>query len=238
MMNPTVTSPFQAESGEQAAGQYLYVFLDEGGNFDFSAKGTRYFTLTALTTSRSFAWDSELLALKYDEIERGLDLEYFHASVDEQATRHRVFDVIERHIAEARIDSVVVEKRKTIPDWQTPPRLYPEMLGYLLRYIMRRERLSEYTGLIVMTDVIPVRKQREAIRKGILESLSGGLPAGFPYRVLHHDSKACPGLQVADYCNWAIYRKWDRGDERSYEHIRSAIRSEFDIFRRGKKIYY
>jgi hypothetical protein len=25
-----------------------------------------------------------------------------------------------------------------------------------------------------------------------------------------------PCLQVADYCTWAIQRKWERGDERSH----------------------
>jgi hypothetical protein len=34
-----------------------------------------------------------------------------------------------------------------------------------------------------------------------------------------------------------VYRKWDRQDERSYQLIRSAIRSEFDIFRTGQRYY-
>ncbi len=32
----------------------LYLFLDEGGNFDFSPAGTRYLTLTAVTATRPF----------------------------------------------------------------------------------------------------------------------------------------------------------------------------------------
>ena len=223
---------------EEALREHLYVFLDEGGNFGFSPTGTRYFMLTALTTARPFGWDADLLSLKYDELERGLELEYFHAASDRQATRNRVFDVIERHLTHSRIDSIIVEKRKTIPDWQSPSRLYPEMLGYLLRFIVEREAISHYAGLVVMTDVIPVNKQREAVRKGVLEALAQHLPSGVPYRVLHHDSKSCPGLQVADYCNWAIYRKWDQADERSYARIRQAIRSEFDIFRQGRRYFY
>ena len=58
------------------------------------------------------------------------------------------------------------------------------------------------------------------------------------YQVLLHDSKSNVDLQIADYCNWAIYRKWSRGDERSYNLIRTAIRSEFDIFRSGSTYYY
>ena len=32
----------------------LYIFLDEGGNLDFSTNGTEYFVLTALSKHRSF----------------------------------------------------------------------------------------------------------------------------------------------------------------------------------------
>lgn len=32
----------------------LYIFLDEGGNFDFSTGGTKYFTITALSKERPF----------------------------------------------------------------------------------------------------------------------------------------------------------------------------------------
>ena len=47
-----------------------------------------------------------------------------------------------------------------------------------------------------------------------------------------------PALQVADYCSWAIQRKWERGDARSYASIANKVKSEFDLFERGKVIYY
>jgi hypothetical protein len=47
-----------------------------------------------------------------------------------------------------------------------------------------------------------------------------------------------PCLQVADYCSWAIQRKWERADERSYSLIKDRIRSEFDLWGPGKKHYY
>ena len=45
-------------------------------------------------------------------------------------------------------------------------------------------------------------------------------------------------IEIADYCNWAIFRKWERQDLRSYELIRSGLRSEFDIFKSGARHYY
>jgi hypothetical protein len=64
------------------------------------------------------------------------------------------------------------------------------------------------------------------------------LPRGVTYSVLHHDSKSNFGLQIADSLTWAVYRKWDRNDTRSYDLIRKFVRSEFDIFRTGTAFYY
>ena len=71
--------------------QVAYLFLDEGGNFDFSDKGTRYFTMTSVLKFRPFQTFSKLTSLRYDLIETGLDIEYFHASEDRQAVRNQVF---------------------------------------------------------------------------------------------------------------------------------------------------
>jgi hypothetical protein len=44
--------------------------------------------------------------------------------------------------------------------------------------------------------------------------------------------------QVADYCTWAIQRKWERQDQRSHALIASKVQSEFDVWARGKVQYY
>ncbi len=46
------------------------------------------------------------------------------------------------------------------------------------------------------------------------------------------------GLQVADYCCWAVFRKWQRQDMEHYDRIKGALCSEFDIFQRGARHYY
>jgi hypothetical protein len=151
---------------------------------------------------------------------------------------HRVFGIIEKHIACFRADSIIVEKCKTGPGFREPDRFYPKMLGYLLRYAFQHSSLKSATHVIVMTDALPVQKKRKAIEKAIRTTLSQMLPSGFPYRLMHHDSKSCYGLQVADYINWAIYRRWDRDDARSLSRVRAAVRSQFDIFRNGAIRWY
>jgi hypothetical protein len=218
--------------------QSLYIFLDEAGNFDFSPSGTRCFVLTSLTKHRPFEAYKALTELKYDLIELGINLEYFHAAEDQQATRNRVFDIIAAHLAGVRIDSLIVEKRKTGPSLQTETRFYPEMLGYLLQYVVKGTNLKAVKEIVIVTDRIPIARKREAIEKAVKQTLTSILLGRMQYKIFHHESKSNMDLQIVDYCNWAIYRKWDREDKRSYDKIRKAIRSEFDIFRTGERNYY
>ena len=215
-----------------------YIFLDEAGNFDFSPKGTRYFVLTSVSARRPFAPHGPLDDYKHDCLEFGLDTEYFHCAEDNPRVRRRVFELIAAHLDGLRIDSLIVEKPKTGPALREDRRFYPEMLGYLLKYVLPRELNGDTEEVIVITDAIPVQKKRRAIEKAIRRTLAEMLPAGMRYRVLHHQSRSHYGLQVADYCCWAVFRKWQRGETEHYDRIRPALRSEFDIFRSGTGYYY
>lgn len=220
------------------ADRFLYIFLDEAGNLDFSPTGTRFFLLGAVTKERPFHAYKELTELKYDLAELGTELEYFHASENAQPVRTRVFDVIRRNLAGVRIDSLVVEKRKTGPALQIEEKFYVRMLRYLLKYILDQHDLGQFKEVLVFTDSIPIQKKRSTIEKAIKTTLASLLPATARYRVVHHGSKSNLDLQIADYCTWAIYRKWNGGDARSYVHIQPAVTSEFDIFHSGTTHYY
>lgn len=216
----------------------LYVFLDEGGNLDFTPKGSKHFTLSAITTRRPFLMDPHILALKFDLIEFGLDLQRFHAAEDRQAVRDQVFQIITNSLDSIRIDSIIIDKRKTGPALRPVEHFYPRMLGYVLRYILEGLPLTDIDEVIVITDTLPVAAKRKAIEKGIKIKLAEMLPKGIKYRVLHHASYSCVGLQVADYCNWAVFRKWESGDPRSYTLIKPVLKSEFDIFKKGTLCHY
>jgi hypothetical protein len=212
---------------------YRYIFLDEGGNLDFSPSGTKYFTLTTIATTRPFSLYGPLSDLRYDLIELGLDLEYFHATEDRQPVRDKVFAEIANGLPGLRIDSLIVEKSKTGPALRAVERFYPEMLGYLLRYLFKGSAIKNCDEVIVITDSLPVNNKRRAIEKSVKVVLQNMLPSSTPYRLLHHASKACLYLQVADYINWAIYRKWEGNDRRSYDLISDGIHSEYEIFQGG-----
>lgn len=82
--------------------------------------------------TRPFNGYKELTELKYDFIENGRNIEYFHATEDKQAVRDEVFRIIKKYVSKIRVDSLIVEKRKTGFALQKPERFFPEMTGYLL----------------------------------------------------------------------------------------------------------
>ena len=219
----------------------LYIFLDEGGNLDFSRTGTKYFSLTCVSMHRPFSLHTNLDTYKYDLIEHRIKpriaLEYFHCADDNRHIRERVFALLADKIPARSVDSVVVEKSKTGPALRPPERFYPKMLGYLLRYAIEKAP-DEIGELVIITDSIPVKKKRRAVEKALKTTLAEMLPKTIPYRIMHHASKAHYGLQIADYLNWAVLRKWEHGDDTAYRRVRRLIRSEFDIFKSGVRHYY
>lgn len=228
------------DSSLQAKKGAVYLFLDEGGDLNFAPSGTRHFTMTCVTTFRPFVLDQELTELRYDFIESSLDIEYFHASEDKQAIRDRVFATLSARLSSYRVDCIIAEKRKAAPSLRTEVRFYPLILGWLLSYVVKgiMMKFPNLTDYIIITDQLPIKRKRDAVEKAIKRILAEKLPEEIKYKILHHDSKSCPGLQIADYLNWAIFRKWERNDLRSFSVVSAGIESEFDIFKSGKKFWY
>ena len=216
----------------------VYIFLDESGNLDFSSNGTRYFVLTSVTMRRPFQANAELDDYKYDCIEFGLEREHFHCSEDNAHVRQRVFGILGSHLDNMNIDSLIVEKPKTGPALRAETRFYPEMLGYLLKYVLNRQSHAQAEETVIVTDTIPLKRRRRAIERTVKLTLSNMLHQRRKYRILHHDSRSHYGLQVVDYCCWAVFRKHEHKDITYYSGIKSAVRSEFDIFRSGTTYYY
>ena len=162
-------------------------------------------------------------AYMYDCLEYGLDYERFHCSSDNRHVRGRVFSIISDHLAEIGVHSLVAEKRKTEPTLTRDGRLYSEMLSCLLSRVVSRPANSKLSEVTVIADVVPLRSRRRAIEKSVRSALSTTLPKRPIFRVLHHDSRAHYGLQVADYLCWAVVRKYERGESGFFDQVRPAM---------------
>ena len=215
-----------------------YIFLDESGNLDFSCKGTEYFVLTSVSATRPFQITGPLASYKYNCIERGLPQERFHCADDNFHVRNKVFTIIGDGLESIDIDSLVVEKRKANPALRPDNRFYPEMLGHLLKYVLDKSMYSEAEEIIIVTDQLPIKRRRQAVEKAIKATLAHMVNVSPRYRILHHDSRSHYGLQIADYCCWAIFRKHERKDDSYFNRIRPAVHSEFEIFSSETNLYY
>lgn len=216
----------------------LYLFIDESGNFDFSPSGTRYFVITSLTVKWPFEFLEQFSDLRHKLLKDGQDIESFHCSEDNRAVREEVFQIIEAIQDSLVFDSIVIEKQKCNPVIAEREVFYPKMLGFLLRYICRQPRVQLCKKLVIITDEIPVSKNRKSFKKTIKSTISEIVPQNISYEIYHHKSSSHFALQLVDYGNWTIFRKWERDDPLFYNKIKSSIRSEFDIFKSGNTEYY
>ncbi len=216
----------------------IHLYADESGNFDWThpPKGTKYFILTTvviedvdrieqdlLTLRRNLAWEGE-------EINRA-----FHATLEAQAIRDEVFKIISGHAL--RIDATVLEKAKARPHLRTTPqRFYQYAWFYHMKHVTPLIA-GEDDELFIVAASVSTKKKRDAYHEGVRDVMQQ-LAGARTYRTACWPAEIDPCLQVADYCCWAIQRRFERGDNRSYELIEHQVQTMFDLFLYGTTKYY
>jgi hypothetical protein len=218
----------------------LNIFIDESGNFDFSPNGTKLFVLTAVSTTDCPELLSGCIQLRHRIAASGLDLEEFHATEDRQVVRDQMFGLLAEHVVHGcfSVDAIIAQKNKVNPAIREETIFYPRLLKILLHWVFRRRTHAAVDRVNAWAARIGTKKKRVAFEKAVKSYLAQELSTGLPYDIFMHSSASHPMLQVADYCCWAISRKWKDGDLRSYSSIQKAVLTEFDVFQRGRKEYY
>ena len=214
-----------------------HIYADEAGNFDFSTKqgATRFFILTTVTVD-DHRIESDLLDLRRELAWSGIALaREFHATQDQQLVRDQVFALLSRH--HFRIDATILEKAKAHPQIrETDELFYKYAWFYHMKYVAPKVA-SQSDDLLVIAASIGTQRKRKDFQYAVKDVMEQTARASV-IRVNMWPAAIDPCLQVADYCCWAIQRKWEGDDRRSYELIRSKIRSEFDLFARETTRYY
>jgi hypothetical protein len=90
--------------------------------------------------------------------------------------------------------------------------------------------------LLVTAASLGTRKKRADFHYAVKRVAAQVAPVTHQVAFWPYESDPC--LQVADYCTWAIQRKWERGDARSHALIASKINTEFDVWEIGRTYYY
>jgi hypothetical protein len=216
----------------------LHVHLDESGNFTFKPTGSRYYVFTATWTYDPLALAGDLTALRFALLKQGHDLHRFHATADKQINRDTVVTAMARH-ANWKFAAVVIEKAKVYPDLRLPHRFYPEFASSVLKHVFRPHLVPGTNTVLVFTDTLPMHERREAVEKAIKTACRRELPKAARFESYHHPSASNPWLQVADYCSWAVFRKWEQGDTRTYDLLSQRLADpELDALRHGQILHY
>jgi hypothetical protein len=216
----------------------LHAHLDESGDLNFNPRGSRYYIFAVAWTydPRSLAHD--LTGLRFGYLKQGVDLARFHACEDQQ----RVRDAVVAKITERRnwaYAAIVIEKNKVNPAIREEHRFYPQFATMVLRFVLKGCLRRETDQVLVFTDDVPVKKKREAVKKAINVACRAELPPRIRFGCYHHPCGSNQWLQVADYCAWAVQRKWERDDRRTYDQLtRHLIKTELNVTARGITRYY
>jgi hypothetical protein len=214
-----------------------YVFADEAGNFDFSrhASASRYFILCTVTLT-DCAIGTQLLELRRDMAWRRSSLDgELHASTDAQGVRDEVFALLQK--VDFRVDATILEKAKAQPQTHTTDtRFYKYAWLYHFGYVAGKI-LGAKDELFLSAASVGTKARGSAFREAI-EDVAQQVSPALDHRVVFWPAACDPCLQVADYCTWAIQRKWERADDRSFKLIKSKVKSEYDLWQIGKKVYY
>ena len=119
----------------------------------------------------------------------------------------------------------VVDKRELTRDMSRAETLYPAAFARLMDTAMTVEKIRETAArVIVVTDTLPVRRERSLVTKTVKLALHERARDAFEYRILHHASRSDMNLQVADYVCWCVYRRAARADVRSFARIETCVR--------------
>jgi Protein of unknown function (DUF3800) len=213
-----------------------HTFADEAGNFDFSRKqsASLYFVLCTVTIDTCAVGDA-LLALRRELAWEGHNRDtVFHATEDPQAVRNAVFELLGGQ--NFRVDATIFEKYKAQPHLQSEQGLYKMAWYQHFKYIAPRIA-KRGDRFFVAASSLGTKSARRDFHAAVIDVVEQ-VTLSTEHCVVAWPTSSDPCLQVADYCTWAIQRKWERQDERSYALIAAKIHSEYDIWQRGQDEYY
>jgi len=221
----------------ETVGDTLYIFVDEAGDMDFSAKGSRFYMFSFLVKKRPFNLHEYISNYRYKLLEcnldplhgRRLDIEAFHACEDNKYIKQELFSIISTFNTQAvQVYSYILEKPKVLPSKrEEKDKFYIDNLKFAIERLL--DRLEIKRNFIIITDSLPVRSNKNNQIKALKEGTGDYLKNNklkIRYDIFHHCSASSANLQIIDYISWAIFRKYEHSDGSYYDIIKKYILEE------------
>ncbi len=194
----------------------MLIFMDESGDTGFKLNkiSSRYFVLTAVIFDSLEAAEkaNEVVKEVRKELKRSESLEFKFST----GTNDRAKELFLRKLSRCdfRYRSVVIDK-KTLMQREPDPKESIYMLvadQLFLRAKSRIKNATVFVDLITKSFVQDFNKYLRVRLNTDIEKLIG--------EIKHKDSKSNNLLQLADMVCGAIYRKYNRDDDRFYKLIK------------------
>lgn len=215
-----------------------FVFADEAGCFTFSRGPniSRYYIVCTVTMP-SCDIAHELLQLRRDLTWKKQPVaNFFHASTDKQVIRDAVYELLKGHTF--RVQATIMEKSKALPRIRpTKHRFYQYGWLYHFKHSLAQHLNNPEDEYLITTASVGTKKGQAVFTNAVNDVVQQHLKRE-NWRTSFLPCSNDPCLQVADYCTWAIQRKWERGDTKSYDLIKDRITYEFDLWAHGTQHHY
>lgn len=194
---------------------------------------SRYFMLGTIATE-DCGFGHTLTDLRRELCFFGFEGRAFHATSDRQAVRDRVFPILAD--SGVRFDVTIFEKRNALPHLQqNPARFYQTAWYQHLKFVAPRVVGRDDELLVVASELQIERKKRQIL--DAIHDVVRQVGVAARAEAIFVAASSDPCLQAADYLSWAVQRKHESGDDRSYNQIAHLIQSEFFPFRNGTPQY-
>ena len=214
-----------------------FLFSDEAGDFTFNREPnvSRYFIICTVLTP-NLTLNTSLIQLRHRLVKSGKEVgDCFHATTDRQEVRDCVFELLST--ADFTFQVTICEKSKAQPQVRaSKARFYQYPWFYHFKFGVAR-RLMKSDDLIVTAASIGTKKERQTYTSA-LNDVVGQSANCASWAVDFRPAVADPCLQAADYCAWAIQRKWERQDLRSFDLIKGKLTYEYELWKSGNVHYY
>lgn len=206
-----------------------FIFLDESGDLGFRLEdgSSRFFVITVLFTRSKRRLEKIARKVHGGLAKKHRRVGVLHAYKEKPATRRRVLEQLCE--TDCRVLGIVLNKEKVYTKLQDEKAV---LYNYVTNILL--DRLIQQAQFPADEEVVLIASRRETNRflnenfRDYLTRQTDGR-GGVRLRVEIATPHAEKALQVADFASWAIFRKYEHGDDEYYRLI-EAISSEAWLF--------
>ena len=182
---------------------------------------------------------NDLANLRRELAWEGLQLDEFHATVDKQVVRDRVYEVICDY--DLQFHATIFDKRKAYPYTYADPLYFYKLAWYMHFREVAPMIADEKDELLVVASSLQIKRKQKTTKAGIHRAVTEVVNQVSPTVICHcafSPAKTDPCLQIADYMTWAVQRRFELDDPRSWELIKDQAKLVYQPFIYGSKYFY